>query len=156
MDCLPWRTAQCDWQQRLKGCFKSAETMGLLGMGAQDVHLNFHTAHELWAAAVSAAHWALIPFSIGQGGTTSCGGGGRGGMVMDDNDGHKNATRLYIAGRIGQGGQSRVLGLSWAQHRLRVLIRLPHVKNCQFFLCKDKFLLFEILLLYLNCVEEKK
>ena len=91
--------------------------MGLLGMGAQDVHLNFHTAHELWAAAVSEAHWALIPFSISQGGTTSCGGGGgggRGGMVTDDNDGHKNATRLYIAGRISQGGQSRVLGLSWA------------------------------------------
>ena len=61
-----------------------------------------------------------------------------------------------IAGRIGQGSQSRVLGLSWAQHRLRVLIRLSHVKNCPFFLCEVEVLLFEFLLLYLNCVEEKK
>ena len=39
------------------------------------------------------------------------------------------------------------LGLSWAQHRLRVLIRLPHVKNCQFFLYEDEFifaLVFEL------------
>ena len=43
------------------------------------------------------------------------------------------------------------LGLSWAQHRLRVLIRLSHVKNCPFFLSQVEFLLFEILLLYLNC-----
>ena len=49
-----------------------------------------------------------------------------------------------------------VLGLSWAQHRLRGLIRLSHVKNCPFFLCEVEFLLFEFLLLYLNCVEEKK
>ena len=72
-------------------------------------------------------------------------------LVTDDNDGDKNATREYIAGGIGQGGQSRVLGLSWAQHRLRVLIRLSHVKNCPFFLYEVEFLL-----LYLNCVEEKK
>ena len=26
----------------------STETVGLLGTGAQDVHLDFHTAPELW------------------------------------------------------------------------------------------------------------
>ena len=73
------------------------------------------------------------------------------------NDGQKKCDEIvYIAGRIGQGGQSRVLGLSWAQHRLRVLIWLSRVKNCQFFLYEVEFLLFEFLLLYLNCVEEKK
>ena len=30
-----------------KCCFTSTETIGLLGTGAQDVHLNFHTAQEL-------------------------------------------------------------------------------------------------------------
>ena len=34
------------------------------------------------------------------------------------NDGHK-----YIVGRVGQGGQSKGFSLSWAQHRLRVLIK---------------------------------
>ena len=28
-------------------CFTSTETVGLLGTGAQDVHLDFHTAPEL-------------------------------------------------------------------------------------------------------------
>ena len=36
---------QSDW---LKCCFTSTETVGLLGTGAQDVHLDFHTASELW------------------------------------------------------------------------------------------------------------
>ena len=31
----------------LKCCFTSTETVGLLGTGAQDVHLYFHTAPEL-------------------------------------------------------------------------------------------------------------
>ena len=31
----------------LKCCFTSTETVGLLGMGAQDIHLDFHTAPEL-------------------------------------------------------------------------------------------------------------
>ena len=31
----------------LKCCFTSTETVGLLGTGAQDVHLDHHTAHEL-------------------------------------------------------------------------------------------------------------
>ena len=34
----------------LKCCFTSTETVGLLGTGAQDVHIDFHTAPELrWA-----------------------------------------------------------------------------------------------------------
>ena len=33
--------------QKLKCCFTSTETMGLLRTGAQDVHLEFHTAPEL-------------------------------------------------------------------------------------------------------------
>ena len=32
----------------LKYCFKSTETVGLLGTGAQDVHLDFLTVPELW------------------------------------------------------------------------------------------------------------
>ena len=32
----------------LKCCFTSTETVSLLGTGAQDVHLDFHTAPELW------------------------------------------------------------------------------------------------------------
>ena len=32
----------------LKCCFTSTETVGLLGTGAQDVRLDFHTAPELW------------------------------------------------------------------------------------------------------------
>ena len=32
----------------LKCCFTSTETVGLLGMGAQDGHLDFHTPPELW------------------------------------------------------------------------------------------------------------
>ena len=31
----------------LKCCFTSTETVDLLGRGAQDVHLDFHTAPEL-------------------------------------------------------------------------------------------------------------
>ena len=30
-------------------CFTSTETVGLLGTGAQDVHLDFHTAPEIWS-----------------------------------------------------------------------------------------------------------
>ena len=29
-------------------CFMFTETIGLLGMGAQDGHLDFHTAPKLW------------------------------------------------------------------------------------------------------------
>ena len=32
---------------KLKCCFSSTETVGLIGTGAQDVHLDFHTAPEV-------------------------------------------------------------------------------------------------------------
>ena len=35
------------WLQRVECCFTSTETVGLLGTGAQDGHLDFHTAPEL-------------------------------------------------------------------------------------------------------------
>ena len=38
----------------LECCFTSAETVGLLGAGAQDVHLDFHTAPELCPNRLSA------------------------------------------------------------------------------------------------------
>ena len=34
-------------EAKAKCCFTSTETVGLLGTGAQDGHLDFHTAHEL-------------------------------------------------------------------------------------------------------------
>ena len=44
-----------DW---LKCCFTSTETVDLLGTGAQDVHLDFHTAPELrFCPAVSAVYY---------------------------------------------------------------------------------------------------
>ena len=67
------------------------------------------------------------------------------GSVTDDNEGHQ----ILYSGPYRP--RWSVLGLSWAQHRLRVLIRLSHVKNCSFFLCEVEFLF-----LYFNCVEEKK
>ena len=48
----PPRLSHSSWalgQAMLKCCFTSTETVGLLGTGAQDVHLDFHTAPELWA-----------------------------------------------------------------------------------------------------------
>ena len=39
------------WIGWLKCCFTSTETVGLLGTGAQDIHLDFHTAPELCYAA---------------------------------------------------------------------------------------------------------
>ena len=36
----------------LKCCFTSTETVGLLGTGPQDVHLDFHTAPELRVAVL--------------------------------------------------------------------------------------------------------
>ena len=36
----------------LKGCFTSTETVGLLGTGAQDGHLDSHTAPELCVVAI--------------------------------------------------------------------------------------------------------
>ena len=36
----------------LKCCFMSTETVGLLGPGAQDGHLDFHTAPELCSSSM--------------------------------------------------------------------------------------------------------
>ena len=38
---------------RLKCCFTSTKTIGLFGTGAQDVHLDFHTAPELYLSFCS-------------------------------------------------------------------------------------------------------
>ena len=45
---------------RLKCCFTSRETVGLLGTGAQDGHLDFHTAPELWETAPT-SHILVLP-----------------------------------------------------------------------------------------------
>ena len=46
-----WPGLSCAWLSsgwaQLKCCFTSTETVGLLGMGAQDSRLDFHTAPEL-------------------------------------------------------------------------------------------------------------
>ena len=45
------QSAYTDWPGWLKCCFMSMiyrQPIGLGGMGAQDVHLDFHTAPELW------------------------------------------------------------------------------------------------------------
>ena len=50
------------WVGWLKCCFTSTETVGLLGTGAQDVHLDFHTPPELWAFGIRNAHFIAISF----------------------------------------------------------------------------------------------
>ena len=37
----------CNQAEMVECCFTSTETVGLLGTGAQDGHLDFHTAPEL-------------------------------------------------------------------------------------------------------------
>ena len=39
---VSWMSVEC--------CFTSTETVGLFGTGAQDGHLDFHTAPEFWGA----------------------------------------------------------------------------------------------------------
>ena len=73
-------------------------------------------------------------------------------MIMMATKKRRDSTQRAVSAKVVRES----LGLSWAQHRLRVLIRLSHVKNCPLFLSEVEFLLFEILLFYLNCVEEKK
>ena len=48
-----WRLLRLDWECQwtlpsvvVESCFTSTETVGLLGTGAQDGHLDFHTASE--------------------------------------------------------------------------------------------------------------
>ena len=43
----PFVTGGCA-VRKMSCCLTSTETIGLLGMGAQDIHLDFHTAPELW------------------------------------------------------------------------------------------------------------
>ena len=43
--CFVWDPLDLHWL--VECCFTSTETVGLLGMGAQDGHLDFHTAPEL-------------------------------------------------------------------------------------------------------------
>ena len=40
----------------LKCCFTSTKTLGLLGMGAQDGHLDFHTAPKLFIDVDQTGH----------------------------------------------------------------------------------------------------
>ena len=47
--------------QLVKCCFTSTVTVGFLGTGAQDVHLNIHKAPELWVTA--GPGWLLSLFS---------------------------------------------------------------------------------------------
>ena len=42
-----WLCSQFAFISLLQCCFTSTETVGLLGTGTQDVHLDFHTAPEL-------------------------------------------------------------------------------------------------------------
>ena len=49
----------------LKRCFTSTETVGLLGTGAQDVHLDFHTAPELWGSLLQLLLCCLMSSEVG-------------------------------------------------------------------------------------------
>ena len=44
-------------------CFTSTETAGLLGTGAQDVHIDFHTAPELCADDVLLVEFIYLVFT---------------------------------------------------------------------------------------------
>ena len=50
---------------RLKCCFTSTETVGLLGTGAQDSHLDFHTAPEFWAISKTEFFSLLMESAVG-------------------------------------------------------------------------------------------
>ena len=54
-----WFTLQrgTDWKCWLKCCFMSIETLGLLGTGAQDSHLDCHTVPELWLEIKCTVHF---------------------------------------------------------------------------------------------------
>ena len=59
--CLPVAVSVHNLQTRspslllVECCFTSTQTVGLLGTGAQDVHLDFHTAPELWPSLLYGA-----------------------------------------------------------------------------------------------------
>ena len=43
-------------------CFTFTETVGLLGAGGQDGHLDFHTAPELWFSKLLVGIYIVRPF----------------------------------------------------------------------------------------------
>ena len=45
-------------------CFTSTETVGLLGTGAQDGHLDFHTAPALWRRKLTLEKKILPPLLL--------------------------------------------------------------------------------------------
>ena len=49
---------------KLKCCFTSTETVGLLGTVAQDVHLDFHTVPEL-CTRMMMMMWSLMSSDVG-------------------------------------------------------------------------------------------
>ena len=73
LDLIPWQTLDAQREMTdsrpvtltarkerfgwLKCCFTSTDTVGLLGTGAQDGHLDFHTAPELWNERSAAAYF---------------------------------------------------------------------------------------------------
>ena len=56
-------------------CFTSTETVGLSGTGAQDGHLDFHTAPELWREERKRTRGVRL-----RGGDGGGGGGRKGGL----------------------------------------------------------------------------
>ena len=81
---LSWWLVEC--------CFTSTETVGFLGTGAQDGHLDFHTAPELWLCwhrrGLNIA-WSMTSLACYNQPVPSCfsfffflGGGGGGGRVV--------------------------------------------------------------------------
>ena len=50
----------CDLFLLLTCCFTSTETVGLLGTGAQDGHLDFHTSPELWDLFFRSNHFLFL------------------------------------------------------------------------------------------------
>ena len=47
-----------------RGCFTSTETVGLLGTGAQDVHLDVHTSPELKVESVPVLMFLFVPVTV--------------------------------------------------------------------------------------------
>ena len=48
------------WMLLLECCFTSTQTVGLLGTGARDVHLDFHTAPELWNIGIEGMEYVSV------------------------------------------------------------------------------------------------
>ena len=59
-DRSPGRPPRLSHSSRVQCCFTSTETVGLLGTGAQDGHLDFHTAPELSAKESSVSDFNVL------------------------------------------------------------------------------------------------